>query len=308
MFRHRFTILVCILLLVYITVLPQDEGRSPSHLITRESIIHKTPAIDKVPKIFHQTWKDDHIPEEWTDGYDECHSKYPEWKRMLWTDQKAREFIAAEYPSFLKRYDGYAYPIQRVDALRYFILYHFGGIYMDLDIGCDDLSIENLLYYDAVIPKTKPIGYSNDMLISRKGHPFFKQLIDHLPNWDRWLIFPYLTVFFSTGPMFLNIQYSRWDGVEALKNPVWVLDTGLYSDGSDKIFKHFQGSTWHSWDAWLIKSIWSKKWILLGVVILLVVGGLRRKRSRSNGWLHIPSEINSKSNLIRSRIASFMPF
>ena len=41
-----------------------------------------------------------------------------------------------EYSSFLPVYESYPYNIQRVDAARYFILYHFGGVYLDLDIGC----------------------------------------------------------------------------------------------------------------------------------------------------------------------------
>ena len=52
---------------------------------------------------------------------------------QLWTDKKAREFIADEYPWFLETFDGYPYPIQRADAIRYFVLHHFGGIYIDLD-------------------------------------------------------------------------------------------------------------------------------------------------------------------------------
>jgi mannosyltransferase OCH1-like enzyme len=37
------------------------------------------------------------------------------------------------YPWFLETFDGYPYPIQRADAIRYFVLHHFGGIYIDLD-------------------------------------------------------------------------------------------------------------------------------------------------------------------------------
>ncbi len=51
----------------------------------------------------------------------------------LWTDASSREFIAAEYPWFLDTFDGYDHNIQRADAIRYFVLAHFGGIYIDLD-------------------------------------------------------------------------------------------------------------------------------------------------------------------------------
>lgn len=37
------------------------------------------------------------------------------------------------YPWFLNTYDGYRFPVQRVDSLRYFLMLHFGGIYLDLD-------------------------------------------------------------------------------------------------------------------------------------------------------------------------------
>ena len=52
---------------------------------------------------------------------------------QLWTNEKSREFIAAEYPWFLDTFDGYTYPIQRADSIRYFVLAHYGGTYIDLD-------------------------------------------------------------------------------------------------------------------------------------------------------------------------------
>jgi hypothetical protein len=52
---------------------------------------------------------------------------------QLWTEKASREFIEKEYPWFLQTYDVYRYPVQRVDAVRYFLLLHYGGIYLDLD-------------------------------------------------------------------------------------------------------------------------------------------------------------------------------
>ena len=54
-------------------------------------------------------------------------------KLQLWTDVKSRELIATEYPWFLNTFDNYSQPIQRADAIRYFVLAHYGGIYIDLD-------------------------------------------------------------------------------------------------------------------------------------------------------------------------------
>jgi mannosyltransferase OCH1-like enzyme len=64
----------------------------------------------------------------------------------FWTDDRARAFIAEEYPCFLEIFDSYPYPIQRADVIRYLILAYFGGIYIDLDNVCswiisDDVSV-----------------------------------------------------------------------------------------------------------------------------------------------------------------------
>lgn len=57
----------------------------------------------------------------------------------MWTDAKSRELIATEYPWFLNTFDNYSQPIQRADAIRYFVLAHFGGVYIDLDDVCSNL-------------------------------------------------------------------------------------------------------------------------------------------------------------------------
>lgn len=52
---------------------------------------------------------------------------------QLWTNVSSRDLLAKEYPWFVKTWDNYRFPIQRADSIRYFILVHYGGIYIDLD-------------------------------------------------------------------------------------------------------------------------------------------------------------------------------
>src|SRR4051812_26017051 len=70
---------------------------------------------------------------------------------MLWTDASSREFIAKHYSWFLDTFDAYKYSIQRADAIRYFVLHRFGGIYLDLDIGCLR-PLDPLLIYPVILP------------------------------------------------------------------------------------------------------------------------------------------------------------
>ncbi|KAF8827977.1 hypothetical protein HHX47_DHR4001039 [Lentinula edodes] len=46
-------------------------------------------------------------------------------------DDSSREFIAEHYPWFLDTFNDYKYAIQRADAIRYFVLHHYGGVYLD---------------------------------------------------------------------------------------------------------------------------------------------------------------------------------
>lgn len=52
---------------------------------------------------------------------------------QLWTTESSRLFIEDEFPWFLNTYDGYKFPIQRVDVVRYFAIRKYGGIYIDMD-------------------------------------------------------------------------------------------------------------------------------------------------------------------------------
>ena len=157
---------------------------------------------------------------------------------------------------------------------------------MDLDVGCEPKNkFTDLLQFDAIIPETKPVGYSNDLMLSKPNHEFFRVLINQLQRYDYNYVFPYLTVFLSTGPMFLSRVFKSYAG----KDKVFVLPLSLYSDGPKKMFKHLQGSTWHGWDAELIKFIWMMKLYLLMFVVFLLVLYIKRRRSRRVHYRQLPS-------------------
>lgn len=47
--------------------------------------------------------------------------------------ESSEEFMRKEFRWFLSTYKSYKYPVQRVDAMKYFVLRHYGGIYIDMD-------------------------------------------------------------------------------------------------------------------------------------------------------------------------------
>lgn len=258
-------------------------------------------ARQQIPRIIHQTWKTAELPEtgDWRKAAKLCHKLHPEsagWQHILWTDESARNFIKQFYPGVLSVYDAFPIPIQRVDAMRYYILHHFGGIYIDLDIGCSR-PMDSLLHLPAFLPITKPIGISNDLIGAKKGHPFMNLLGDQVllqnskthkkTRWQRWIYWigsTYITVFFSTGPMFVNIQLSEYlkDKPRLSPDSMGILPHHFYSKSYTSYFMHFEGSSWHKSDgAWLV-FIYSHFTLLSVIAILLGVGiYLRRRKRRS---------------------------
>lgn len=227
-----------------------------------------TNQAQKIPKIIHQQYKTkDSIPERWNVTHSSVLRLHPDWQVILWTDEELREFIATEYTWFLPTYDNYPYWIQRVDAVRYFLIYHFGGIYMDLDIGCTK-SMDPLLYYDAVLARTEPFGFSNDFMAATKHHPLFKHYTQSLNGIHSYLFLfsTSPTVLFSTGPMFVSLQYYlRYD----LEEPVCALPRELY--GSEMLF-HVEGMSWRTYDTDTMAALWQQFWLIKILVFFASLG------------------------------------
>lgn len=144
-----------------------------------------------IPGIIHQTWKTSDIPEEFRFFQRSWVRHHPGWEYRLWTDEDNREFIGRHYPWFLPVYDGYASAICRADAIRYFLLRHFGGVYADLDFEClqpfDELlrDTEALLglepnkhleWHRHIVGDRTELA-CNALMASRPGHPFWDHVI-----------------------------------------------------------------------------------------------------------------------------------
>ena len=159
----------------------------------------------KIPKIIHQIWHSwkpggDEIPPFYQQFVDKLKKNEVGWKYEFWDEKRSREFIQNNYPNFLKTYDGYDKPVKRHDALRYFIMDHYGGVY--LDMGFFSIKdIEPLLRGKEIVFSEQTLGchsISNAFLASAPKHPFWKFLTSKLEMRKK------MYILHATGPVFLT--------------------------------------------------------------------------------------------------------
>jgi mannosyltransferase OCH1-like enzyme len=192
----------------YLLLNPNQISRITEEQITIDEN-HKY--VRQIPRIIHQTYIDRaSIPEKWKKMSKTCKKLHPHWQYRFYSDEDMYKFVRKYYPEQMENFQAYPHIIQRVDAFRYMLLHHYGGVYLDFDVGCKK-SLEPFLIYPVALPEPEPIGISNDVLFSAKGHPFFERAISVLPAWNHnYLWLKYVTVMISTGPMFLSAQLSSY--------------------------------------------------------------------------------------------------
>ncbi|EAQ86333.1 hypothetical protein CHGG_07586 [Chaetomium globosum CBS 148.51] len=245
------------------------------------------PRVQQIPKLVHHVfhnWRvpgNDTLPADWAEIRQNCMNLNPDFDFKLWTEKASRDFIEAEYPWFLRTYDGYRYPVQRVDAVRYFIMLFYGGIYMDLDNGCKT-DLTPLLYYPAWVTDGGRGALSNNILGARPNHPFWHRMTLSLLTYDwKWPL-PYVTIMYASGQWFLTAMWEEYHAL--LPKPVdgQKSEHRLYrimmdmAPGADPwvFFSHQEdgGGTWNNWDNTLFAGIGDH--LLLFFTVLFAIVGL----------------------------------
>jgi len=164
-----------------------------------------------IPKRIFQTWKEKPIRNEilksWQNSWIENN---PSYQYTFWDDKENRQFIEENFPHFLPIYDNYDVNIKRVDAVRYFYLFKYGGIYADLDFVClkpfDDVT---KLDADVVLghlgemdnPMNSNHSIPNAIMISKENADFFRFVTIVLQNIGN---VPNISPEVATGPILLK--------------------------------------------------------------------------------------------------------
>lgn len=136
---------------------------------------------------------------------------HPDYKYILWTDEKLEELIKEYYPEWLNIWKTLPYGVQRGDVGRMMVLYQYGGIYCDTDtIAFQTFPISKNEYLKLHVGRQSTVHLEMAIMFAPKKHGFFlhhlKQVEKSLKRWN-WMkdFMPSLYIHLTTGPF----QFTR---------------------------------------------------------------------------------------------------
>jgi hypothetical protein len=136
--------------------------------ITIPKIIHQTAPIKK--EDWHPLWKK--CQESWKKNFPKNEFEY-----ILWNDDDIDNLIKNNFPEYYEFYLKAPLHIIKIDISRFFILYHYGGIYSDMDMFCYE-NFYNKLCGDLFLLESKKRSggieiFQNSLMASTKENPFW---------------------------------------------------------------------------------------------------------------------------------------
>lgn len=169
-----------------------------------------------IPHIIHQYWDDyDAVPQVYINYIKTVIEHHPNWEYWFLTNADVDCYFKTKHPEFEKVYQNYSSPIAKADVMRYFILYDYGGIYLDLDMEVlkpldiwtyiSPCILSHETYeHSFIIHKTKAPNVINAAMASKPGHPLFHTFQKHLEHYHK---VQRNNLLFETGPFFMNNIY-----------------------------------------------------------------------------------------------------
>jgi mannosyltransferase OCH1-like enzyme len=142
--------------------------------------------------------------------------KNPTWFHVEWNKEICVLLIKNFYVEYEDMFKNYSYEIQRCDAIRYFILHRYGGLYADMDYYCNKSWDEVLKEYPNDLylvqtPNRSGEYVSNSLMYSTPENKFWKYVFLDLTLHKTcpYYYTRHLVIMFTTGPGIINRIYSK---------------------------------------------------------------------------------------------------
>ncbi len=150
---------------------------------------------DTIPRYIFQTWRSHEVSPLVYERVQKMQQDNPDWHYCFFSDEMCREFIKKHFDSdVLAAYDILIPGAYKADLWRYCVLYHYGGVYMDIKmtalVSLDDIVINQPGFMVARdIEESFRAGNFycyNAFMCSQKKHPILKlaliQVINNVKN------------------------------------------------------------------------------------------------------------------------------
>ncbi|NJR31416.1 hypothetical protein HC762_01435 [bacterium] len=146
-------------------------------------------------------------------------------------------------------------------------------------------------------------GFSNHVMATSPGHPYFKLVVESLPSYDRNFGTPYLTIMGSSGPHMVTFVWKRYLSTDPLRQQPRVRILMPGENGlMDEFFHSVQGGTWHTWDVRFFR------WASHHLPVVIVLGPIGLLLLASILWLLLCTTFASICTLFRSQTRNHLPF
>jgi mannosyltransferase OCH1-like enzyme len=238
-----------------------------------------------IEHICHQLWKSETIP----DAFKESTSQVKQlceslgWTYRVWTESQWMDVIENHYKFLHKTYE-LLNIIQKVHLAKYVILYHFGGLYLDLDVTPTSHLKAWMTSDKHLIIAREQNNYSLGIFLARAIHHFFKQFIYDFVNYKPTHIattFRHYDTLARTGINLVDTHIDKLD----------KSDSNIHIQSAEQplVTKvlHTAPSTWREWDSYVfdyLQYAWQYRdrimltsGVLLALVILILIALVFKK-------------------------------
>jgi len=205
-----------------------------------------------------QTWKNNDIPDYCYYLIMKMRSHNPNETFLFFTDNDIVNFVKIFGFEYFDTFNKLKYKIQQIDFFRYLAIYHYGGLYLDIDMDISE-SFSSLDRTKCIFPievkehNSNLIG--NYAFYAPPKHPFLKHIIDciinpisqeEIENAQNNHTDPreHVYVYFTTGPELVTRAYSSYSNPEdvILLEPTCEFKKDCFGDYG----QHRSYGTWKS--------------------------------------------------------------
>jgi mannosyltransferase OCH1-like enzyme len=204
-----------------------------------------------------------------------------------WNESECTLLVKKKFKWFWETYKSFPYDIQRIDVIRYLIMYRYGGLYVDTDLAC----YKDIFQYINpskiyIVESSIPIRtVSNLLMYSPSKHPFWMKVISELPRVRNILYLSrHFEIMNATGPGLLDTVYHKYRllyGIHLfpseLFNPIGITNSCdlNYIDTHDIYTIHYGTGLWENMDSKLIVFLCRNYILISTLTIIIILAGSR---------------------------------